>query len=135
MNLQELYDSKGHEYYPTDKGTDHSYLQIYSELFHPFQDKKINLIEIGICHGGGMRLFSEWFSQANIIGYDITDRYLTVPLGIRSRAIFKDLKTFVFNEFAFFPPHIIIDDATHFIEDQLKWLKFAIPNYKKGDYL
>ena len=45
MTLQELWQTKGFWYYPTDKGQEHSYLDVYSELFLPFKDQKINLID------------------------------------------------------------------------------------------
>lgn len=134
MNLQELWQSKGYGYYPTDKGKEHSYLEIYSHLFFPFKDKKINLIEIGIYMGGSLRLFSDWFTQANIIGYDVTENFLRVPLG-RTKKIIKDCKQFVLDEFKDFPPHIIIDDASHLIEDQLKMVEICYPQLQEGGML
>ncbi len=41
MTLQELWNSKGFHHYPTDKGKEHSYLDVYTELFYPFKDKKL----------------------------------------------------------------------------------------------
>lgn len=51
MTLQQLWQSRGFNYYPTDKGKEHSYLDVYNELFLPLRDKNINLIEIGIYMG------------------------------------------------------------------------------------
>ncbi len=134
MTLQELWRSKGYGYYPTDKGLQHSYLDVYSELFAPFKDEKINLIEIGIYLGGSVRLFSDWFTQANIIGYDVTEEFIRVPLG-RTKKILKDCKLFTLDEFKDFPPHIIIDDASHLIEDQLKMIEICYPQLQEGGLL
>jgi len=134
MNLQQLWQSRGYNYYPTDKGLQHSYLEVYGELFNKFQHEKINLIEIGIYLGGSVRLFSDWFTNANIIGYDITDDEIKVPLG-RCKKILKDCNDFTLDEFKDFPPHIIIDDASHLIEDQLKMVEICYPQIQPGGYL
>lgn len=134
MTLQELWRSKGFNYYPTDKGLQHSYLDVYTELFTPFKDKEINIVEIGIYLGGSARLFSDWFTKANIRGYDVTEEFIRVPLG-RTEKIIKDCKLFAKDEFKDFPPHIIIDDASHLIEDQLKMVEICYPQLQEGGYL
>ena len=134
MGLQELWQRRGWSYYPTDKGKEHSYLDVYTELFMPFKDKKINVIEIGFYLGGSLRLFSDWFTQANIIGYDVTEQYLIVPTG-RSKRILKDCMNFTLNEFKDFPPTIIIDDASHILEHQLKMVEICLPQLEPGGML
>jgi len=134
MSLQELWQTKGYSYYPTDKGNYHSYLDVYTELFLPFRDKEINIIEIGIYQGGSMRLFSDWFTKARIIGYDITEEYIAVPLG-RAEKIIKDFNNFSKEEFNEFPPHIIIDDSSHLIKDQLKIIQICYPQLQEGGIL
>lgn len=134
MNLQELWRSKGHHYYPTDKGQEHSYLEVYSELFLPFKDEKINFIEIGFAWGGSLRLFEDWFTQANIIGYDITKQYLTFPFK-RAQTIIKNCMDFTLDEFKDFPPKIIIDDGSHEIEHQLKMVEICLPQLQPGGML
>lgn len=134
MSLQELWKSKGYHYYPTDKGKEHSYLDVYTELFTPFKDKKINLIEIGIYLGGSIRLFEEWFTQANIIGYDITLDYMLVHPA-KSKIIIKNCLDFKLDEFKDNPPSIIIDDASHKVEDQLKMVEICYPQLQNGGML
>jgi len=134
MNLQELWRSKGYHYYPTDKGKEHSYLDVYSELFTPFKDKPINLIEIGIYLGGSLRLFEEWFTQANIVGYDVTLEYMVVHPS-KSKIIVKNCLDFTLDEFKDYPPHIIIDDASHIVENQLKIVEICYPQLQPGGML
>ena len=133
MNLQELWGSKGFSYYPTDKGLQHSYLDVYTELFEPLKDEKINLIEIGIYLGGSIRLFEDWFTQANIIGYDVTFEFIRVPF--KSKKILKNCMDFSLDEFKDNPPHIIIDDASHVIEQQLKMVEICYPQLQEGGIL
>jgi len=134
MTLQELWQSRGYGYYPTDKGLQHSYLEVYYELFAEFQHQEINLIEIGFYHGGSLRLFSDWFSKANIIGYDITEEHLRVPTN-RSKKIIKNCMDFSLDEFKEFPPHIIIDDGDHILEHQLKMVEICYPQLQPGGML
>lgn len=67
MKLSEIYS---YEKYPTDKGTDHSYIEVYDELFEPYQNKQINFLEIGFLLGSSLVLFNDYFENANITGID-----------------------------------------------------------------
>jgi len=133
MSLQELWRSKGYHYYPTDKGKEHSYLDVYTELLTPFKDKKINIIEIGIYLGGSIRLFEEWFTQATIVGYDVTFEFIRVPF--KSEKILKSCMDFTEDEFKDNPPHIIIDDASHVLEQQLRVIEVCYPQLQEGGML
>ena len=133
MNLQELWESKGFNYYPTDKGLQHSYLHTYSELFEEFKEEKINIVEIGIYLGGSIRLFEDWFTKATIRGYDKTFDNIRVPF--KSEKILKDCRNFAPDEFKDFPPHIIIDDASHIVEDQLWTVEICYPQLVEGGIL
>jgi len=133
ISLQELWESKGYYYYPTDKGKEHSYLDVYTKLFHPFKDKDINVIEIGIYFGGSIRLFEEWFKRAAIIGYDVTFEFIRVPF--KSQKILKNVNDFNLDEFKEFPPHIIIDDASHLIKDQMRTIEICYPQIQEGGML
>jgi cephalosporin hydroxylase len=133
MSLQELWQKKGYHYYPTDKGKEHSYLDVYTELFWPLKDQKINIIELGIYLGGSIRLFEEWFTQATVIGYDITFDYIQVPF--KSKKILKNCMDFSLDEFKDNPPHIIIDDADHIVEHQLKTVELCYPQLQEGGML
>ena len=134
ISLQELWQSKGYSYYPTDKGLQHSYLDAYTELFEEFQDEKINLIEIGIYLGGSIRLFEDWFTRATIRGYDVTLERLRVKPK-RSEMIIKNCNDFSEDEFKEFPPHIIIDDGSHLLEDQLRTVEICYPQLEPGGML
>lgn len=61
-----------HLKYKTDKGTDHSYIDTYDELFAPFQNKPVKLLEVGVLYGESLKLFDEYFIHKDsvIIGLD-----------------------------------------------------------------
>ncbi len=64
----------------------------------------------------------------------LTEEFIQVPLG-RTKKILKDCKQFTLDEFKDFPPHIIIDDASHLIEDQLKMIEICYSQLQAGGYL
>ena len=61
----------------TDKNTDHSYLDYYQTILEPYQDRKINFLEIGVDRGGSLFLWRKFFDKAIIYAiekfYQITD--------------------------------------------------------------
>jgi hypothetical protein len=54
--------------YPTDKGTYHDYLPVYQQEFDKIDSVKI--LEIGVYTGGSIRLWREYFKNAEIHGID-----------------------------------------------------------------
>ena len=65
MSLVDLIDNTR-----TDKNTSHSYLETYETLFSCRKDSK-NILEIGIQDGGSIKLWYDYFTNADIYGVDI----------------------------------------------------------------
>ncbi|NBR61184.1 MAG: hypothetical protein EBT86_05970 [Actinobacteria bacterium] len=65
MKLKNLYTK-----YNTDKGTTHSYIEIYDEIFEPYKNQQINFLEIGCLTCESLRMFDEFFTSAKIYGID-----------------------------------------------------------------
>jgi len=59
--------------YQTDK-VDHGYMDVYYDYFRPFQNKKINILEIGVYNASSMVTWREFFPNAHLIGMDIEDK-------------------------------------------------------------
>ncbi len=129
MKLTELFALGGRDKYCTDKGDDHSYLAVYDELFAPYKNKPIIVVEIGIASGGSLCLLQDYFINANIIGID---RYPCVNdyLGNRVRNLQMDFK-----EFYYGGVDIVIDDASHHLRDQLWVVENVLPLINKGGML
>jgi hypothetical protein len=135
MTLVELFKNGGVGKYPTDKGSSHSYLEYYDQLFLPYRDVNINILEVGFLDGGSCKLWEDYFTQAKILGLDITDQYYrkngvkfdTQRVGFRLDVDINNVNGQYFNDFI---PNIAIDDASHLIEDQCRFVKIMYPLVK-----
>ena len=54
-----------------DAEKDESYLSHYESLFSPLRERPIHLMEIGVLHGGSLRLWRDYFTRGSINGIDI----------------------------------------------------------------
>ena len=104
-----------------DKGTVHSYIEVYSDVLEPYRKCK-NVLEIGILNGQSLRMWEEYFEDAAVFGLDISDTYLKAIIaeGTHRIAIFnaRDVAA-VAKEYAGIKFDVIIEDASHALEDQL----------------
>lgn len=57
----------------TDKNTIHSYLDLYQPLFEKKKETAKNILEIGICGGGSIKLWKDYFTNATIYALDIME--------------------------------------------------------------
>lgn len=143
-----------HHKYDTDKGTHHSYINKYDEIFGPYKDEMFNFLEIGCLTCGSLKMFNEFFSQAHIYGLDNwaqnTDHigHLLANKGINISSIVEDinnnfprihLKTCdstnteqVLNRIHGLRFKFIIDDGDHSLEAQLQTFKNFIPYLESG---
>jgi cephalosporin hydroxylase len=66
----------------TDKGTTHSYLAAYEEVFSPRRADKIRLFEIGVFTGASLLAWADYFThpETEIIGVDINPHLVRFPL-------------------------------------------------------
>lgn len=130
MTIKELFWSKGYEYYPSDKDTHHCYLSTYSELFAKWKNENINILEVGTWKGGSMKLFEDYFVNANIIGYDIVAPEVKLD---RAKVIVKDFYSIDTAELPDLT--IAIDDGPHGVQDQVNFVKMVYPKMVKGGIL
>ena len=72
--------------YYTDKNTVHSYLPVYQKLFGHKNVK--NILEIGIQRGGSIKLWSDYFQNANVFGIDLTDELICLDIKNKKKYIF-----------------------------------------------
>jgi predicted rRNA methylase YqxC with S4 and FtsJ domains len=64
----------------TDKATFHSYEELYPYLLEESIGKKLNILEVGVAKGGGLRILSELFPESNIYGLDISYNQLEIKV-------------------------------------------------------
>lgn len=143
-----------HQNYDTDKGTHHSYINKYDEIFGPYKDDRFNFLEIGCLTCGSIKMFNEFFTQAHIYGLDNwiqnTDHigHMLSFKGIDLNQIIQDinnnyprvhLKTCdstntddVSNKLRDVKFKFIIDDGDHSLPAQLQTFKNFIPYLELG---
>jgi len=100
----------------------HHYFEIYDRHFSRFRNKEINILEIGVLHGGSLQMWKEYFGpKAKIYGIDINpeckkyeEENIKIFIGSQSdRSFLNDLKDQI-------PTlDILIDDGGHRVEQQI----------------
>jgi len=99
-----------------------SYLDYYNEIFTPFKNKDISLLEIGIQNGGSLQTYLKFFKNAEmIVGCDIDDkchnldyddkRIKVIVGNINSNETYEKISSLK-NQF-----DILIDDGSHISSD------------------
>jgi hypothetical protein len=114
--------------YDTDKDNLHSYGSIYDQIFQHYRNKSLRLLEIGVYKGGSMKLWRDYFPNAEIVGVDvdlsqIEDVSPDIKL-IEHNAYDPDFASSLGNF------DIIIDDGPHGLEFQSKAIELYCPRLK-----
>ena len=76
---------KGYPKTKSDKNTLHSYLETYEILMSPLKKRVKNVIEIGIWEGGSLKLWNDYFLNADIFGLDVEPKDKRYVLGDHNR--------------------------------------------------
>ena len=106
--------------YGTDKSSEiHNYCVKY-EKYLPFQrNEKIKILEIGVFNGESLKMWSEYFYNATVIGIDINNECkkhqngnIFIEIGNQTD---KDFLKMISNKYNGF--NLIIDDGSHFGKD------------------
>lgn len=124
----------------TDKNTAHSYLPLYQKLLEPIKNTSGNILEIGVYHGGSIKLWYEFFTNAKIYGCDINDKLKIPELKKKSR-IFLNLNEdsytnkFVQTKFENIKFDFLLDDGPHTLESQENFVKLYSPLISKNGIL
>lgn len=117
----------------SDKGTHHSYIDMYyEETMSNYKNQDITLLEIGVNAGRSLELWARYFNeQSIIIG---VDKKITVPYQPTKknmRYVIGDA-TKVETVENFNSIDIIIDDGSHRLNDQLKSFTLLHAKLKAG---
>lgn len=126
MKLRELYKDFQAPDGGGDKGTAHSYIEIYETELDKTND--ISLLEIGIYQGHSIAMWQKYFVNSEIIGIDIDLSQIKYNLQrvIRADAT-KPIPALTGRQFDY-----IIDDGSHRLEEQIKSLEALWPQLKIG---
>ena len=133
MKLIDILNTKK---YKTDKHTVHQYIQeYYEDVFSEYKDKSISLLEIGVLHGESLKLWSDYFSDIQLVGIDIFIRvpYQSVENNVKDYDVVlevvdsfsedlsaQSLRSNFIKKYSNNGFDIIIDDGLHSAEAQYK---------------
>lgn len=95
----------------TDKAVYHLFTVIYDTWFSKLRDEQIRLLEIGVLLGGSLRMWEEYFPNAELHGADIDDRSECATSRIRIHQTDQTKS----DQLQLLPRdcHIIVDDGGH----------------------
>ena len=120
----------------------HAYTGIYHFLFHKIKDEKLNIAEIGVYKNEGMKMFREYFKNANLYGYEKKLNYIEnakkdklhnvkyFQMEVNEPSNIREGLEKCTDKF-----DIIIDDSSHMFDHQINIIKNSIAYLKKGGYL
>ena len=126
MSLEEIVDNSR-----TDKKTTHSYLPLYQQLLMGKKETAKNVLEVGIQHGGSIKLWSDYFTNANVYGLDIITIH-EVWEGIKDREkIILHTSIDAYNHDFFVTNFLnknikcdfMLDDGPHSLESMIKFIQ------------
>jgi hypothetical protein len=130
--MKETLDEIGIRHFADKSSRGHNSLRYYEEYLENLREDKINLLEIGIAQGASLRMWYDYFSQANIFGIDCPNSEGGNQMGITEqdmREMENDrVKNFIvdqgdrerLNNFKENSPlfDVIIDDGHHYQDTQ-----------------
>jgi cephalosporin hydroxylase len=123
MSLEEIVDNTR-----TDKNTAHSYLPLYDKLLARKKENSKNVLEIGICYGGSIKLWHDYFQNATIYGLDIM-KIKDIWDGIKNNKRIKLGRFDAYDE-NFFNNHLsnikfdfMLDDGPHSLDSMKTFIR------------
>lgn len=126
MTLHELYNKYKVGAWP-DKGSDHSYIDYYAELFAPVRKSAKKILEIGLMSGESLRMWEEYFT-GDVYGIDCTETPVGGAADLRPMIAEMNHNIFIGDAadpetakrfFSGIKFDVIIEDASHSIQQQL----------------
>ncbi len=131
--------------YGTDKGSGggryghpHLYMPIYASYLAKLRMAPLRLLEIGVDAGASLRMWEGFFPNARIVGIDnnpaaaaFASARSIVAIGDGTDAAFV---TDVVRRHFDGEIDIVVDDATHVLQDQLAILQTLFPYLRDGGY-
>lgn len=119
--LSEIYEE--HKYHDGigDKGTAHSYIPVYEKILEPYR-RCSTMIEFGSSYLS-IGMWKEYFENSIVLGADIREQNVQDILTLDATNV-EDLKVLYGKMF-----NVVIDDASHLVDDQLKTFRLMASNY------
>ena len=126
-----------------DRGTVHSYIDVYESLLARYRESATRVLELGLFDGGGLLMLTDYFHNAVVHGIDCSDQphggmadlRPLIAQGIHNIRIFDATDASVDAEVFENPENwfdVIIEDCSHALSQQLQLLNVWWPRVKPG---
>jgi predicted O-methyltransferase YrrM len=127
----------------TDTKYCHPYTLHYHELFKEKRYDNLNICEIGILGGSGLRMLQEYFPNSNLYGFEYHNTFIddfkknfdNTRIKLFSMNVHDEINILQSLRTAGEMYDIIIEDTTHLIDDQIRVIKNIHPFLKKDGIL
>ena len=117
----------------TDKSSRyHDYLMNYEFFLSRFKSESFTLMELGVLYGSSVKMWSQYFPNAQIVGVDIDSeclKYQTDNIHIEITDL-RNVDAVI--KLRDFKPTIIIDDASHSWKDQILAISLLFSSLPHG---
>lgn len=67
--MSSLWQLQANSVFDTDKNQ--AYLDVYDAVLHPFKDKQVRILELGIHRSGSLKLWASYFQNGSVYGFDL----------------------------------------------------------------
>lgn len=106
-----------------DKGTTHSYMDIYDKYLEPYEHTTANIVEIGVCQGYSVEMLAKYFSKAKVFGIELFPENMVREFPENVTIVIGDAT--VPNTSNKIPDNVdvLIDDGSHRVIDQITSFK------------
>ena len=113
--------------YPSSKNIS-GFIQLYEKYFSSLKNSKINILEIGVEGGDSLRIWREYFTNANICGIDIDKKDFKIDNTeiLQGDQSDKNFLKKLIDKYKNFD--IIIDDGSHQAKHIIASFKFLFPH-------
>lgn len=129
--------------YRTDKATDgkrgeegrgHDYLRLYERFSRTDRESVRSVLEIGVQKGASIRMWQEYFPNAQIYGLDISESALAVTGERISISLVDQSDADALEAFAnqYGPFDLIVEDGSHIWSHQITSLRVLLKHVKPG---
>jgi predicted O-methyltransferase YrrM len=130
--LADIIDSKSLD---TNKESMYSFCShFYEAELAKYRDKPVSMLEIGVWNGGSLQLWSEYFTNARVLGIDVYLMPQVGPMVAKYNSVsiiiadaYSEEKANTLGDF-----DIIVDDGSHELVNQLFMVEHYLPKVKPG---
>jgi hypothetical protein len=112
--------------YDTDKAYWHRFTGVYETWLSSYRTSATRVLEIGVANGSSLKMWRDYFPNADIVGVDILDRWWVNADRIKTYIVDQSSKESIdaFLKTESKPFDIIIDDGSHLPEHQMTNLEY-----------